>query len=142
MHELQLFKLIFPINRFDRLADKSYVCGAIIAAKLNYDNGVEDKYLEQVNIGSWYTVKVVVEENLDTSSIYVNEHLMTCSQKMRLPYYIGGGIVLSNGHDTAIYFKHLQIVPEAGINQSMESTNNNYCECVVGYIGFVCQISI
>ena len=77
---------------------------------------MEGKCPELVNFGTWYNVKVVVEENLDTSSIYVNEHLMTYSQKMRLPYHIGGGIVVLNGYNNTIYFKHLEIVSEAGKN--------------------------
>ena len=81
-----------------------------------YLNDTEEEYECEEEIGSrtWFNVKVVVEENNDTASLYINGQLKTSDLPMKFPKHIGGGIMVLNGFHNIISFRDVTVSPDPG----------------------------
>jgi TPR repeat protein len=88
-----------------------YQTGSVIDGELNWTNKVSSSCNGPLSSETWFTVKVVVQEDKDTVEIYFNEKLMTNTQKMNLPRHAGAGVIVANGYENTIRFRNLEVVP-------------------------------
>ena len=80
----------------------------------SYINETKVQYPCEDYIGNatWFNANVTVNENNDTASVYINGELKTTALQMSFPYKPSGGVMVLNGFENVINFRHLQILPD------------------------------
>ena len=88
-----------------------YQTGSMIQGALVWTNGVSKACASSPppNVRTWFNVKVVVSNSKDTVEIYLDDKLVTDSQRMNLERSASGGIVVANGFENIVRFKNLKV---------------------------------